>query len=96
MILVILTASSNLPGTWRNPSANRWTRTGLKMTPKMQNEPTSRISAVATKFDKTAASLRPFCAKVWVKMGTNAEERAPSANRSRVKLGMRKPNRKAS
>ena len=93
---VIFTASSNLPGTWRYPSAIRWTRTGLKITPKIQNEPTSKISAVATRFDKTAASLRPFWAKVCVKMGTKADESAPSANRSRVRFGIRKPSRKAS
>ena len=96
MMRVIFTASSNLPGTWRNPSASKRTSVGLKMTPNTQTTPTIRISAVATRFERTAASLLPFCESVCVKMGTKAEDRAPSANRSRVRLGMRNPSRKAS
>ena len=47
MTRVMWTASSNLPGTWWNPSASRSTRAGLKITPSTQNAPTIRISAVA-------------------------------------------------
>ncbi len=53
--------------------------------------PTTMISAVATRFTRRAASSLLRLARYSVKVGTKALESAPSANRSRVRLGMRKP-----
>ena len=43
------TASSYLPGTWRNPCAKRSTSCGLKATPRAHNAPTIMMMAVATR-----------------------------------------------
>jgi hypothetical protein len=64
--------------------------------PKAHKLPTTIRTAVVTRLARTAASLRLFVLRYWVKVGTNADESAPSAKRSRVRLGMRNPSRNAS
>src|ERR1035438_542172 len=96
MMRVSSTASSNLPGTARNPGASRATSCGLKIMPSAHTAPTTRTSAVATTFESSAASRFPLPVRYWAKTGTKAEEKAPSANRLRVRLGMRKAIWKAS
>src|SRR5579885_3081270 len=96
MMRVMVTASSNFPGTAEKPGANRRTSAGAKIMPAAHRLPTSTISAVATRFARRAASALPRVARYSVKVGTKALESAPSANRSRVRLGMRNPSMNAS
>src|SRR5438270_2748966 len=96
MIRVITTASANLAGSERKPVARTVTSAGAKTTPSAQIVPTTTMSAVATRFASSTTSLRLRVVRYSVKVGTNADERAPSANRSRVRLGMRKPRLNAS
>ena len=97
MMRVMLMASWNLPGSASShPGASRPTSTGLNTVPSTHSAPTIRITAVPTRLESSAASFFPLVARYSVKVGTKAEESAPSANRSRVRLGMRKPREKAS
>src|SRR5262249_59261737 len=72
------------------------TSAGAKMTPSAHRPPTVMIRAVATRFASRAASCLFFVVRYSVNVGTNADDRAPSANRSRVRFGIRKPKLKAS
>jgi len=94
MIRVSLTASGNLPGTCsiQGPGV----RPGLAEDyASRQRPPTMRTIAVATKWP-TRRSRFPLVVKYPVNVGINAEERAPSANRSRVRFGIRNPTTNAS
>ena len=97
MIRVIVIASANFPGSAvSQPGASSFTNAGLNVTPRTHRMPTMRITAVPTRFARCAASSRRFPARYCEKVGTNAEESAPSAKRSRVRLGMRNPSENAS
>ena len=96
MMRVMRTASSNLPGTSAYPGARRCTSTGAKMMPAAHTTPTTMISAVATRLtSRTASSLLRWL-RYSLKVGTKALDSAPSANRSRVRLGIRNPSMNAS
>ena len=96
MMRVSSTASSNLPGTCSNPGAISRTSCGVRTIPATHRAPTTSSRAVATTLDSSRAARLSLPARYSVKIGTKAEERAPSANRLRVRLGMRIPSRNAS
>ena len=80
----------------RNPGASRCTSDGREDHAQRAHAPTTMIIAVATRFARRAASSLLRVARYSVKVGTKALDSAPSANRSRVRLGMRKPSMNAS
>ena len=96
MMRVSSTVNSNLPGTRANPGASSRTNCGLKTNPSTQTAPAASVRAVATTCASSAASSAVPVASASAKVGTKAEASAPSANRFRVRLGMRKPVRNAS
>ncbi len=55
-----------------------------------------KMIKVATRLESRIAASLPLLCRVWVKVATKAEERAPSAKRSRSRLGMRKAAKNAS
>ncbi len=91
MIRVHRTASSCLPGVSSNPSPSTPTTAGAARTPISVIAPTITSTAPITAFASRIACSRPWLRSVSANVGTNAEESAPSANRSRSRLGMRKP-----
>jgi hypothetical protein len=97
MMRVSAMARENLPGSAvAQPGASSPTSAGLNTAPKMHTRPTIRITAVAARLESSAASFFPLVERYSVKVGTKAEDRAPSAKRSRVRFGMRKPRENAS
>ena len=92
IIRVSRTANSCLPGVLLKPLAKPSTRGEANTIPRMHNAPTTRASVVATRFVSRMADSRVSCARRCVNTGTKALESAPSANKSRVRLGMRKPS----
>ena len=97
MMRVMVMASSNFPGIGGRPSRRqKRDQRRANATPSAHTAPTTRITAVPTRLASSAASLRPLVARYCEKVGTNAEESAPSANRSRVRFGIRKPSENAS
>ena len=69
---------------------------GAKIQPMMQIRLSKIINAVATRFDRRKASSSPLICCTCVNVVTKAADSAPSANRSRSKLGIRNAVRKAS
>ena len=96
MTRVSVTVSSSLPGTAAKPGANSLTRTGASHQPTAQIVRRTRPSAQNSCRPSVQASASPWVLSACVKVGTNAEDIAPSAKRSRSRLGMRNATLKAS
>jgi len=94
MMRVSSTASAALAGL--NPGANAATSCGENTMPAMQISDSTTAVSVATLFARRQAASWPPRATVLLKVVTKAVDRAPSANRSRSRLGMRKAAVKAS
>ena len=71
------------------PGASRPTSCGEKIMPATQIDPSTTKVSVATLFASSQAAASPLRAMVLLKVVTNAVDRAPSANKSRSRLGMR-------
>ncbi len=96
IVRVMVTASSSFPGTSAKCGTSHRTSCGAKIIPAAHRLPTTIISAVATRFANRAASSLVRVDRYSVNVGTKALDNAPSANRSRVRLGMRNPSMNAS
>src|SRR4051812_29746054 len=79
-----------------NPGARTCTSHGAVMIPTIVIELSTMTVIVATLFASFHAALSPSVAMVLVNVVMNEVDRAPSANRSRRRLGMRKAIVKAS
>ncbi len=79
-----------------NPGANIATSESEKTMPAMEISPKLKAVSVATLFASRHAASSPPRAMVLLKVVTNAVDSAPSANKSRSRLGMRKATVKAS
>ena len=66
------------------------------MMPRTTRTPVTTSSELMTRLPRRQAASRPRSASVRVKVGTNAAVIAPSANRSRSRLGTRNATLKAS
>ena len=67
-----------------------------KMIPRTTSAPVTSSSELMTRLPRRQAASRPRSVSVRVKVGTNAAVIAPSANRSRSRLGTRNATLKAS
>ena len=90
------TAASNPRGSCFSPLAISQTSTGAAATPITQVSSSAQASKVATRLTSTWVAASPFWALLAASTGTNAWLNAPSANRRRNRLGMRKATLKAS
>ena len=88
--------SSAFPGWSSNPGARSETIGQAKTIPSTTRTPSTTARRVSTRFARAKAACRPpsFCVRAYT--GTKAAESAPSAKRSRRRLGIRKPIRNAS
>ena len=94
MIRVIEHGKLELAGIVLKSGSDQQTSIRLNSTPSAQNVPTTRMIAVATRLARRAASSLLLFARYSVKIGTNADDSAPSANRSLVRLGIRNASAK--
>ena len=92
MIRVMTTASSKRS----RPEAISQTTTGAATTPTMQVTTSAAKSTVATASTSCRVASSPSAARARARVGTNAWEKAPSPNRRRSRLGMRKATLNAS
>src|SRR5437867_7255503 len=96
MMRVSSTVSSALPGMAAKPGAMAVTSAGASQMPARVRAPTTIASAFTTRLASRQAAASPSCSSRQVKVVTKAAERAPSANRSRSRFGIRKAVMKAS
>ena len=94
MMRVSVTVSAALAGL--KPGANSATSCGENTIPTRQIADSATAVSVATLFASRHAASSPPRAMVLLKVVTNAVDSAPSANRSRSRLGMRNAAVKAS
>ena len=88
-IRVSRTASSNFPGTWWKPKLVTSTMAGAKTIAATQMIPIRKIIALRIRLARSHAGRSPSFSQVAVNIVVKATDRAPSANRSRSRLGMR-------
>ena len=93
---VSTTVSSNLPGTSVKAPASRCTSGSAKTMAATTSVPVTRINAFSTELPSCQARSRPSMVRALLKVGTSAALIAPSANRSRSRLGTRNATRNAS
>ena len=72
------------------------TSSGAASTPSTQVSSKIQVSSVATLSTSSLVCASPYCALLAASTGTKAWLKAPSANRRRNRLGMRKATLKAS
>src|SRR6266849_5587130 len=96
MMRVSSTVSSTLPGMSAKPGAIAATSAGANQMPASVMVPTTIASVFTTRLARRHAAASPRCSSRQVKVVTKAAERAPSANRSRSRFGMRNAATKAS
>ncbi len=95
-IRTIAVASANLSGFVANPEALRYTTTGAAIMPIRVTTKRPPASTVRTFPASTRVASSPLRPRYSPRTGTNACEKAPSANRRRRRLGMRKATTNAS
>jgi hypothetical protein len=93
---VMKTAASKLRGSCWKPLASDQTRIGAATTPMPQVRSSAHASTVATLLMSLRVASSPSRSLLCASAGTNAWLKAPSANRRRNRLGMRKATLKAS
>ncbi len=96
MTRVSRTVSSILPGTLANPAAKARTSHGVVSQPTTHSASSTTSSVDMSWRPRAHASASPRRSRTSVKVGTNADDIAPSANRSRSRLGMRNATLNAS
>ena len=96
MMRVRCTVNSTWPGTLLNSGAKVRTNGSAKTMPAITRTPVTRINALMTELPRVQARSRPCSVSCLVNVGTNAALIAPSAKRSRTRLGMRPATRNAS
>ena len=96
MIRVRSVVSSSLPGTAAKFGTNQAVICGAITTPMMTSTIVTRTSAFITRLPTRKAASLPCVVSVRVKVGTKAAVIAPSAKRSRNRLGMRNATLNAS
>ena len=82
------TVSSSLPGTSAYEPASRRTSGSVKSMPARTSAPVTVTSAFRSWLASRHAAVRPSCVSRRMKAGTKAALIAPSANRSRSRLGI--------
>jgi hypothetical protein len=90
MMRVIWTVSAVLPGMVSKPGAIHATTIGAATMPASVIMPTTISRALITRLASRQAAPAPWRVRVCENVVTNAADRAPSAKRSRSRLGMRK------
>jgi len=90
------TVSSILPGTEANPAANARTSHGAASQPIAHSANSTEPSVIMSWRPNAQASSSPRRCSISVNVGTNAEDIAPSANRSRSRFGIRNATLNAS
>ena len=90
------TAASKLAGSRRSPPASSETSNGAAITPRMQVTSSVQTRTVATLSTRRRVASSPSRSRAKASVGTNAWLNAPSPNRRRNRLGMRKATLKAS
>ena len=86
---VRLAVSASLPGTDANSGANVRVIGSANTMPRTTKVPVARTSALMTRLPSRQAGSRPSSASRRVNVGMNAAVIAPSAKRSRTRLGTR-------
>src|SRR6185295_6294953 len=92
----IATVSPNLPGSAAKPGADRYTTRGASTMPTAAAASSARNSAVETQSTSARVASGDSRLRTSPRIGTKACENAPSANRRRIRLGMRRATKKAS
>ena len=90
------TVRSIFPGTEAKPGANSVTSHGASSAPARHTSSNTKSSVISSWRPRAQAAASPPWLWVSVNVGTNADDIAPSANRSRSKLGIRKATLNAS
>ena len=96
MMRVRSVVSASLPGISAKSGASRCVISSAKNIPRMTATVVRISSTFITRLPRRHAASRPWPVSVRVNVGTNAAVIAPSANRSRRRLGMRNATLKAS
>ena len=95
-IMIRVRRAANSASSGPNPGASSRTITGAATSPQSTTPPTTTRTSPTSPLASRRASSLPRFAWASAKVGTNADESAPSAKRSRSRFGMRNATTKAS